>query len=121
MPPDFSPEKTAILTKEGIAYLISQPFAANVKFSIQSETPEELTARLQKEKEEGRANRKGQLIAMCFAFGLVFLLFVACLLVILSGKYPTDIEKWATVTLTSILTSTITGALGYAWGKSTAK
>lgn len=114
-----------------------------VKWTAQSEMPDERLSRLRREeaekqsllrreeaeaqsklneeKAENNARRRTQLIALCVVLGMILVLFSLCLWVIFSKQYTADIEKWATVILSSILSGSIASMLGYAIGKSTSK
>lgn len=127
MPPNDSPDKKPLVI-ERVETLMPQSFAASAKWTAQSETAEELVARLAKEKVEtdsrlrreeadAQASRRNQFVTLCVGLGIVLIVFFTCASILLSGTYPTDVEKWATVTMSSILT----GAAGFAWGKATAK
>jgi hypothetical protein len=115
----------------------------NVKWSAQSETDverdfrlrregieiqsylkrEEAEARhkLDEEKNEAKARRRNQLIGLCAVLAMILLLFGSCVWIVFSKQYTADMEKWATVTLSLILTGSITTILGYAIGKAAAK
>ena len=114
-----------------------------VKLTVQTETRKERDARLEREraetlsrlrreeweaqhnleeeKAEAGSKLRNQLIVLCFVLILVLILFMMCVWIIFSDQYSEDIEKWATVTLTAILTGSVTTLLGFALGKASVK
>jgi hypothetical protein len=114
-----------------------------VKWSAQSETKEEKTSRLRREeaetesrlrreeaeaqhkldeeKMEAKARRRNQLIGFVTGLSMILLIFVGCLWVIFSKQYPAETERWAIITLVSILTGSVTAIMAYAIGKTAGK
>jgi cation transport ATPase len=115
----------------------------DVKWSAQSETSDERAFRvkreeaetvsrlrreevetqhkLNEERDEAKARRRNQLIGLCIMLGMVLILFGTCVWIVFSQQYADEVEKWATITLSSILTGTGGTILGYAIGKVAAK
>lgn len=137
------PEKLARLISEPPQSIVPKQFLEDVKWSLQSDTVEERLSRLklaeadnqsrlkreeakedfEREKERASlgATRRNQFILLLIALLIILSIAALCVYILVSGKFPADLEKWATVTLTSLVTAMIGTALGYAFGKGAAK
>ncbi len=87
----------------------------DVNINIASkEHPDERTSRLKREEEEAKHQHQKDFYLFIVTIGVVGLAFLACLFIILSGKYSAETEK----TMLALLTLIVGGLVGYLTGKS---
>ncbi len=92
-------------------YIDTKKFSATI---ATREAPQELRARLEREAADQALRRRKDVILFVAVTLGVIAVFLLCVGIVIRSSSSPDDKKWAT----SILTSIVSGAVGYLFGKS---